>query len=278
MKITIVILHYGELSVTQKCVESLFERENYPFSLLIVNNMSDPLTKKDFPQKHTTIINNKNNLGFAGGVNVGIRYALSQKADAILLLNNDTIITRPMLPTLVKTLQKEKRVGIVAPVIEFKKKGQTLFDLGGHVIMPFGRTYHTEVATPSASPVKNIEYVSGCCMLIKREVFEKTGLFDERFFLYYEDVDFCLRAKQKGFLVDVASSVNIYHELSKSAGKLSALSVYHQLRSALLFGKKYNHGIFRTPNILFIFIQTVLFFKANPKQTLEALSAWKFAF
>lgn len=273
MKISIIILHFGALSITQQCVESLRKKEEYPFSLIIVNNSSKPLSKKNFPNVSScTIINNEKNVGFAAGVNIGIRYAMYQKADAVMLLNNDTKIEKPLLKSLISTLQKDKSFGIVAPALQFKKNGVLLFDIGGSIKNPFGRTSHTEVVEVPHIKSRTVEYASGCCMLIKKEVFQKIGLFDEDFFLYYEDVDFCLRAREKGFKTAVVPTVSIYHQLSKSAGKLSAFSIFHQLRSANLFGKKYYKKFSdRLANRFFILFQTILFFKVRPLQTLHAV-------
>ncbi|HEX7041636.1 MAG TPA: glycosyltransferase family 2 protein [Patescibacteria group bacterium] len=276
MKISIVILHFGDISVTQKCVRSLKNFETEKFSLIIVNNTTSILSKKDFPGlSDVVVINNEKNLGFAGGVNKGIRYSLYKKMDSVMLLNNDTKINKSVLKVLAPMLD-DKNIGIVAPRISFEKDGKKTSDLGGHITMPFGKTYHTEISDKNVEISSKIDYVSGCCMLIKRKVFEKIGLFDDRFFLYYEDVDFCLRAKKAGFGIKVYPQVVIQHELSKSAGKMSKLSIYNQIKSAALFGKKYFKGSKRIPNVLFVFFQTLLFFKASPINTIRAITSLKF--
>lgn len=274
MKVSIVILHFGEKTVTQECVKSLYQHEIHPFSVIVVNNMPYALESKDFSKKDITIINNKKNLGFARGVNIGIKRALQTGAGAVLLLNNDTMLQQPLVDSLVKVLKERKDVGIVAPAIRFIKNRKTLFDLGGSLNNVFGRTSHMEVERIKDKSPRQSEYVSGCCMLIKKEVFEKLGFFDEQFFLYYEDVDFCLRAKKKGFISMVNPSVVIDHALSKSAGKMSRLATYHQIRSAILFGRKYfDHSFFRLTNMVFVLIQVFLFLKANPSGGLGGVKA-----
>lgn len=264
MKITIIILHYGIVKVTQKCIKSLLAHETYPFSLLVVNNTGEKLKKKQFTSKKMTLINTKKNLGFAGGVNVGIAYALSKKADAVCLLNNDTIITKPFLQSLEKVIEG-KNVGIVGPSLHFIKNTTSLFDIGGKINNLFLRTSHKEVKKITDTTPKIVEYISGCCMLIKKQIFTSVGFFDEKFFLYYEDADFCLRAKEKGYLTKIVPSVVINHSLSKSAGNMSELAIYHLLRSAILFGNRYaKDPIQKIANRLFILFQSALFFKANP--------------
>lgn len=280
MKISVIILHFGELAVTKACIESLYKKESGKFSLIIVNNTNTKLSKNDFSlHSDGVVIQSKFNMGFAKGVNVGIAYALSHKADAILLLNNDTQIIKAILPTLSHELFSNDAVGIVAPAIAFKKKKHTLYDIGGTIVMPFGKTFHTEVASLSHISKRLVPYASGCCLLIKADVLRQVGPLDERFFLYYEDVDYCLRVQKAGWYVVVVPFVFIEHALSASAGRLSSFALYHQLRSLLLFGEKYYpHFLQRLPNLLFSMYQTLLFFKASPFATLQALSAWRSAF
>ncbi len=262
MKIFFIILHFGDIRTTQECIASIYAHETHPFSLIVVNNAKEKYIAKDFSNKKITVINNKKNLGFAGGVNVGIQLALQKKADAVCLLNNDTIFTKPILLELCKQLKGS--VGIVGPAIAFNKTHKRLYDMGGKVKSLFLRTSHIEVESIEDKKAKHVTYISGCCMLVKKEVFNKIGLFDESFFLYYEDADFCLRAQEKGFEVVVTSAVTIQHKLSHSAGKMSDLAIYHLLRSGIFFGRKYaKNSMQRIANRTFILIQALLFLKAN---------------
>lgn len=259
MKTFIIILHYGDIRVTQACVASLGKKETANFEIVVVNNAKEKISKKTFSiKKSVAVINNERNLGFAAGVTIGVRYALSKNAVYILLLNNDTQIEKPFLKILTNFLKEKKDAGIAGPAIEFTRKGKHLFDLGGNLNTLFGRTSHTEVETLDSTEPRKTTYITGACMVIKKEVFEKVGMLDDQFFLYYEDVDFCLRAKEKGFSCYVLPEVVIHHELSKSAGGVSPLAVYHQTKSGVLFGKKYckKMGIF---NVLFLTAQSFLF-------------------
>lgn len=264
MKVYIIVLHFGDIAITQKCIQSLFTHETYPFSLIVVNNTGEKIHKNAFTSKKITLITNKKNLGFAAGMNVGIADALSTKADAVCLLNNDTVIKKPFLSTLVETLD-EKQTGIVGPSLHFLKNKKPLFDIGGKVNTLFLRTSHHEIKKITDTKPRSVVYISGCCMLIKKQVFKEVGFLDERFFLYYEDADFCLRAAQKGYQTKIVSSVVIDHSLSKSAGKMSPLAIYHLLRSAIIFGQKYAVSpVQKISNRIFILFQAALFLKANP--------------
>lgn len=274
MRLFIIILHFGDNRVTTKCVSSLINYEGNYEEIVIVDNDEDlgfKIYDSRFKNQIVKIIKNKKNLGYAGGMNVGIRYALSKKATHILLLNNDTVIEKEFLIPLLKFLEKEKQVGIVAPAIKFQRNKKTIYDLGGKVNLVFGKTSHCEVGKITSYSPQLVDYVSGCCMLIKREVLEKIGLFDERFFLYYEDVNFCLRAKEVGFTTYILPSVSIFHNLSKTVGKNSSLAIYYQTKSALIFGEK---RIKNKPlNRLFIFFQSLILIFKNPSTGISAFKA-----
>lgn len=263
MKVAVIILHFGELSVTRKCIQTLEKYETYKHNIIVVNNMPMKYASTDFSSKNIIVINNKKNVGFATGVNVGIRYAKKIHYDTFFLLNNDTIISKPFLAQLVNDIKNDS-VGIVAPVIRFKKNDHNLYDLGGKINRFFMRTTHDEVDKITKNEIREPAYVSGCCMLIRKEVIKKIGLFDEHFFLYYEDADFCLRAKKAGFRVVVNTSVVVDHLLSKSAGKMSKTAIQYLLQSSIIFGRKYaKNPLQKIANKIFILYQAASFLKAN---------------
>lgn len=273
MKTFIIILHFGDPAVTLDCVRSVIAKKlNFTELVVVDNNQNfDP---KNFKGK-IEILKNKKNLGFAGGVNVGIKYALSKKVDYILLLNNDTIVKNDFLKEIVTFMKLNETVGIASPAIKYKRGRSTVYDTGGKINKLFGRTTHNEVSQVLNKKPRQVDYVSGCCMLVKKEVFEKIGLFDERFFLYYEDVDFCIRAKNKGFFSYVLPEVFIEHALSKTVGKDSKVAVYNQTKSALQFGRKHFKSVLVLHRIFIIAQSTYVFIK-NPKVGFSALLAFKY--
>lgn len=238
MKLFVVIIHFGNIETTKKCIGSLMKNDKFPKTITVVNNTTDSIEKK--LSKKVIILNSNKNLGFAKGVNKGISYALKHGATHVMLLNNDAEIVRPFIEKLTDQFGN-KHIGIVGPAISFKKNGKTLFDIGGKINKLFLRTSHKEVQKIQDKKSKAVDYVSGCCMVIKKEVFKKIGLFDESFFLYYEDADFCLRAKKTGFATYIVPSVVIHHLLSASKGAVSSFTIYHYLaRHALIFCPTYN--------------------------------------
>lgn len=265
-KIFIIIVHFGDPKETNNCIESLYKSDNKFEKVIIVdNNQNYKISSKLKHKKEIKIILNSRNLGFAKGANIGIKNALKEKADYILLLNNDAIVSLDIVSELTNFLSINNSAGIVAPSIRFKKEGKMIYDLGGKINKIFGRTTHVEVVKINSRKEKEVDYVSGCAMFIRSSIIEKIGVFDPNFFLYYEDVDFCLRAKRAGFKIFVLPSVYINHSLSKSVGKNSVNAFYNQTKSALIFGKKYFSDRI-VLNRIFILTQSLLILLKNPRK------------
>lgn len=218
-KFVITIPFYKDEKALDQCLNSLkkiYEPVNWQSKILIVNN-------------------NKKNLGFAGAVNEGIKKAIKNKAEAVLLLNQDTVVDKDFLGPLLSN-----KADIVAPIIKFKRNNQWVYDYGGRIDWVTGKTSHVEIVNRKQLIVnsKSIDYVSGCCMLIRRPVWEKIGFFDQRFFLYNEDVDYCLRAQKAGFKISVEPKSIIYHNL-KEGKKKPLWQRYQLVKSNLLFIHKW---------------------------------------
>lgn len=231
-KIFVIVLNFNGGRKIVECLNSLKKEK---VEIIVVDNGSSDgsleIIKKNFSK--LKIIENNKNLGFAAGNNIAILYALKRNADAILLLNQDTIVKKDFLGFLFKN-----PADIVGPLIKFRRKGKWIYDYGGRINWLIGRTSHQESLAGSFLSKKmdfqEPGYVSGCAMLIKRPVFEAVGLLDERFFLYFEDVDFCLRAKRTGFRIAVEPKAIVSHRLIEGKKK-SFYQIYHLMRSSLIF-------------------------------------------
>lgn len=239
-KIDIIILHYGDIAVTKKCIKSLESSAKGFRDIILINN--DPqidLTQRIQSKPKRIVLNAKKNLGFAAGVNLGIQKSFKNNADAVCLLNNDVVIEKDFIKGLSTYLFGKKDVGIVGPLIEFAAKGGQMYDHGAIVDQKTGMSKHRNYFSKKTKAPLLVDAITGCCMMIKKEVLEAIGLFDEQFFMYYEDVDFCLRAKEKGFRVYVVPSEIIHHELSKSIGRKSSSLIYQLVKSNIRFSKKH---------------------------------------
>jgi GT2 family glycosyltransferase len=169
-------------------------------------------TSKNFPKIY--IVQEKKNYGFAKGNNLTIKFALDQKADYVFLVNNDTEVERDLLEKLVSAAEGEKSIGIVGPAV-FDLKNKCSVQELGMAVDRFGYP----LAIKSMSEKKAcVFFVSGCAMLVKSELFCKIGLFDEKYFMFAEDLDFCWRGRLSGYKIIVVEAAKIYHA---SGGSIS---------------------------------------------------------
>jgi len=218
-KIYIIIPKFNEEKEIKDCLASLQlikMPKGWEAKIIIVDNSKTKnlkLKSKNY-NLNLKIIKNKKNLGFAGGVNVGIKEALKDGTEAVLLLNQDTVVEKDFLSPLL-----ENPADIAGPVIKFQRKGKWFYDLGGRV--NWWGNKHIENCELRINELTNweLDYVSGCGMMICQNVFEKIGLFDERYFLYFEDADFCLRAKKAGFKIAIEPKSIIIHHLREGRKK-----------------------------------------------------------
>jgi GT2 family glycosyltransferase len=212
--------------------------ENSKLHIIIVNNGSNnrilEIIKNDY--RNIKVINNNSNLGYAKAANIGIKYALKNKATDIILINQDVILPKNFLKPVILNSHE-----IVSPVIRFKRSGEWTYDYGGKIDWKCGRNYHIEESkqlSVISYQFKDIDYVSGCCMRIKSQVFEKIGYFDERFFMYFEDADFCIRAKKEGFRISAERKSVITHNFKEGVDKPFSIQL-EMTKSNLIFILKY---------------------------------------
>ncbi len=181
------------------------------------------------------IDNNIENRGFAKAANAGIRQALEKDIDHILLVNPDVVFNKLNFEKFLNSAPAD----ILSPVIKFKRNNRWFYDFGGRVNWVLGRPDHLQ------RPSSALDYVSGACMLIKREVFDKIGLFNEDYFLYFEDVDFCLRAKKARFKISVDQNTTIEHHLKEHRVSGDRFKILQNLKSNYYFIKKWVSWYFK---------------------------------
>lgn len=259
-KVFLVILNYKNEKDTIELLDSLkrVNRADFEFHTVIVDNFpEDPIKIKplDFKELNLHLIFNKENLGFSGGNNVGIRHALKNGADYIIILNNDTLVDSLFVEELVKVAEKDDRLGIVTPKIYFAKGyefhkdrykeselGKVIWYAGGKIDWGNVIGDHRgldEVDKGQFDENGETQMATGCCFLVKKEVLEEVGLYDDRYFLYFEDADFSERVKKAGFKIFFAPKAIVWHKNAQSSGTGSNLQTYFQTRNRLLFGLSY---------------------------------------
>ncbi len=235
--IGIVIVNWNSGKELKRCLESI-ESSGYIENVVVVNNGAD-YGNVDLSANHESlikIIKNEENLGYGEGNNEGIKYFLDKKKKFILILNPDTQIYKDTIPNLLEALKRDKRIGIVGPkifapndniwscggVIDKKRYSAGLIGLG-------------EKDKGQYDQVREVDFISGTAMMVRREVFMKIGVFEPSYFMYYEDVEFCKQAKKAGFKVMYVPTSQILHRESSSIGKNSPAQAYYMARNHLLF-------------------------------------------
>lgn len=208
-EVDIVVLNWNGWRNTLVCLRSL-ERLSYPrYRVLVVDNGSDDGSPDRLREScpGVTVLETGANLGFAGGNNVAIRQSLEQGIPCVWLLNNDTIVSPGTLTAMVDEMRRSEDVGIVGSVIRSMRDPATVEAWGGGTVNRYLGTTRRFTGPGRGE----LGYVAGTSMLVRREVFEDVGLFDERFFLYLEDSDLCLRARARGWKLAVASDAVVFH-------------------------------------------------------------------
>jgi GT2 family glycosyltransferase len=233
----VIVLNWNGWRDTLRCLSSLDKLRYENFEVVVIDNGStdDSGTHIKSAYPHVALIETGKNLGFAGGNNVGIRYAIGKRADYIWLLNNDTVASPGALVAMVDAAQRDPSVGVVGSVLCQMGDKDVIQAYGGGRVIPWAG-----MSRPFVRPVpdERLEYINGASMLIKRCVIEEVGLLDSRFFMYWEDVDYGFRARKAGWQLAVASKAKIWHDESSSLGRRSpVLDAYFNTSSVLFFGR-----------------------------------------
>jgi GT2 family glycosyltransferase/O-antigen/teichoic acid export membrane protein len=239
--VSIITINYDQPKVTAQLLTSL-RKITYPNVEIFVVDNNSPKHSTDaimgaFPE--VNFIKSSVNLGFAGGNNLAVKQA---KGDYLLFINNDVEVAPTFLESLVSCLQSDSSIGMASPKIKYFDAPTTLQYAGcteinlmtgqGHFI---GHHQEDQLAFAQTQPTA---YIHGAAMLVSRKVLEQTGLMDDDYFLYYEELDWCARAKRDGFGVWYVADSEVWHKESMSTGKESPLKVYFQTRNRLKFLQK----------------------------------------
>lgn len=245
--VIIVVLNWNGLADTLECLESLSHVDYPSYEAVVVDNGSTDGSVKAIQGRfpNTRLIENSENLGFAGGNNVGLRHALACDVDYVLLLNNDTVVDPRFLIELIEVARADGEIGIASPLILRYDAPDEIWTAGAVIDWADGSTQRLRAgeATHREEPVFDVDFVSGCALLAKREVMETIGLLDPDFHLYYEEADFCVRARKQDYRIVCVPKAKIWHKVSRSLGTTSPLVSYYMTRNALLFLRRNLSGI-----------------------------------
>ena len=246
--ISVITLNYNQTAVTCEFLESA-RHLTYPHYEILVCDMAsekDPTTQVlagNYP--NTKLLLSKENLGFAGGNNWGIRQA---GGDYFFIVNNDTEVTPDLLEKLIEPVLHDQRIGVTCPKIKFFYQPTLIQYAGFNPMNPFtGRTStigmleedkgQYNISRPTAG-------AHGCAMMVSRAVIDAVGMFPEKFFLYYEEWDWSARIRKAGYTIWYTGNAEIYHKESLSVGKNNPMKVYYHTRNRILYMRR-NVNVFQ---------------------------------
>jgi GT2 family glycosyltransferase len=247
-----VVTNWNRPGDTARCVESL-KASAYPSTrILVVDNGSESDNYRELLRTvvGAEIIRSETNLGFGMGSNLGIRYALDRDASYVLLVNNDTFVDAGMIGSLVEAMRGDPSIGVAGPIIYYSHEPDRVWFAGYRIrgkLYVVRRGLHLK---RPFEPVEDVDFVSGCGMLVRRETMERVGMFSPEYFMYYEDLDLCVRVKKAGWRIVCATSARMWHAVSASSGGAeSPMKEYYQVRSSLIFYRRHTHGVMFVVNV-----------------------------
>jgi len=252
--LAVVVLSWNGLALTRDTLRSLEAcrmPESWRMHTLVVDNASNDgspqMVRDEFPGVELLAL--PENRRFAGGNNAGLERALVAGADAVMLLNNDVVADPKLLEKLLAALAEEPAAGAAAPLIYFAPPSDRIWYGGGRCRPWLAHSSHRAIRDRDRGQFRSIEetgYLTGCCLLATAAAWRKVGLLDERYFIYAEDADWCLRARAAGYKLLFVPTARLWHRVSASSGgAINAWKVYQRLRANVTLWARNAHGVAR---------------------------------
>ena len=253
-RISIISVNYNGFTLTASMIDSLRRHVTTPLEIVVVDNGSARDEAALLRERYSDIVvlRSDENLGFAGGNNLGIRAATG---DCLLLLNNDTEVTDDTLHHLAETLDADPSIGAVCPKIRFWAPPQAI-QFAGYTpltritlrngLIGFGQPDDGSYDSPHETP-----YAHGAAMMVRREAVGKAGPMPEEYFLYYEELDWSERLREAGYRIVYDPRATVFHKESATTGQQSPLRSYYLTRNRLLFARRNRRGAARRLSIIY---------------------------
>ncbi len=242
-RVAVIILNWNGLADTCQCLESL-RAVTYPnYDIVVIDNGSSGddarVLQEKFPDS-IRLIASPHNLGFAGGCNLGIRQALAAGADYVLLLNNDVTVDPPFLGEMVRAAESLPDAAALCPKVYFSDRPTVICSTGGRVYPWLGAARQVGRGQQDRGQFDQVavrDYADGACMLIRADALQRVGPLDEEYFAYWEETDWCARARKAGYQSYYVPAARVWHKTARSQAPDSQ---YYYLfrRNALLFLRK----------------------------------------
>lgn len=248
-RVSVVVVTRNRKDEALKCLKSIYNQIYKPFEVVLVNNASEDNTSEIIKEKYPDLIliESKINTGGAGGRNLGLK---KTSGDYVLFMDDDAEAGRNMVKELLSVIQNNRKIGIVQPKIYLKDRRKVIQGVGHGVNLLTGRVYGIGVGeTDTGQYDRNIEIpMAGCTWMVRREVFEKVGDYDEDYFIPYEDSDFSYRTREAGFIIMFSYKARVWHQGPKNTSVPESLQwigittperAYRVARNKMIFMKKH---------------------------------------
>ncbi|MDD5764763.1 MAG: glycosyltransferase family 2 protein, partial [Candidatus Marinimicrobia bacterium] len=221
--VAIIIVNWNGKQVTSECLQSLRTVDYSPFKIYVVDNASSDGSVEEIVQSFSEVclIRSNENRFYAGGNNYGFQIAMQDKPEFVLFLNNDTVVDKDFLKYLVSAISYDEKIGMVGPKIYHYDQPDVIWSAGGFVSFFRGKTGHYGLRRKDNRRFdrqREVGYLTGCAQMIRAELFQKLGGFDEIYHMYSEDADLCQRARNAGYKIVYVPDAHIWHKISSSSG------------------------------------------------------------
>lgn len=249
--VAIIIINWNNSADTIQCLESLTENLTMRPDIYVLDNDSNSddfeyLSSHSGAFPNTTVLRSHTNLGFAGGCNWLLQHIRTQSVhyEYFWFLNNDTTIDSHALDSLMAAMEEDASIGIAGSLIFFYDDPSSIWFAGGKITRWLGSTQHIHFGKnvnqiPPLPFIFEVDYASGCSMLIRTKALDKVGDFDESYFLYFEETDLNLRMQRDGWKNVVVSTSHVFHKVSRSLKDEPSLKKYYFYRAQSMFFKKH---------------------------------------
>jgi GT2 family glycosyltransferase len=264
-EVAVITINFRGASDTIECIESLLEQDHPSFRIFVIDNASGDDSVESIerwggklgdafisipPEKaelvshaaRVVLIRAPENLGFAGGNNLGMKVAKNWEPKYFWLVNNDTVQDKSALSALAEVAGADEGAGMVCSKVLYHQRPDTIESLGSRLIIPLGVFRHImqgkKDSDAPASP-SEVPFIYGCSFLVKAELVRQVGPMEEKYFLLREESDWCLRARRLGWRAYCAPGSRVWHKVTSTMGKRSNIFFYYVTRNTLLFMKEH---------------------------------------
>jgi GT2 family glycosyltransferase len=265
----IVVLTHNQRALTLECLASLAKLDYANAAVVVVDN--DPrddtavAVRQEFP--HANYIANDANLGYAEGNNVGVRFAVEHHAEYVLVLNNDTTVAPDLLTRLVEVAEQNSNAAFLGPLVYHFDEPRVIQSAGGWRTRNW-RFYHrgqNETDNGQFTDNERVVWISGCAIMARAAALKKIGLIDPAFFIYSEEVDWCLRAAQAGYENILVPAARLWHKGVQRNYAPSPRVTYLSARNELLLLKKHHAGAHAMMTTWLRHIRTLISWSVRPR-------------